>query len=204
MNEKLIISIVSVVFGIVLTLLIEYFRKQRRKTTLKKALLVELDDIKDRLELVCKSYERGIQIFALNGIEPVIPLPVDNFIFEEHYAETALYLRASQRKSYQLIHGYVKSVNDGIERGSNLLLSVKENNDSSLKVWGDHISTQYQNAALTYWHVNYHLKNSEFPFLEDEGDDVHSAMIGAMNSARKHVDNLINDSRKNLKREEFK
>jgi hypothetical protein len=58
-------------------------------------------------------------------------------------------------------------------------------------------------AALASWHVNYHLANSDLPFLDEAGLDVHQAMLDQIKSSKEHVEKLIADARDNLRRDMF-
>jgi hypothetical protein len=138
MDNKIIISLVSLAVGWRLSQLTDFVKYRRQIARQKRHLLLNLriEDIKVRLQEVCLSDERSIQIYALNGIEPSIVLPLNHFIFNKHYADTSIHLRASQRKSYELIHGYVEAINSSTRRIEELLhVATKNPSDKNTKKW---------------------------------------------------------------------
>lgn len=200
MYEKLFF----VVLGAVLGKLIDVHLQRRNIDRLQQALLEELEDLKERLTLICRSYERAIQIFALGGVSPDLPLKLANPIYLKHYPEVALRFGASQRKSLSLIHSYVDGVNSGIERLESALSSAIENiSDVSIERWGGLLKAQYKNAATAYWHVAYHLTNRNLPILGEEGSEEHAAYIHNLRSMNDHIEKIIVGAREKLTRESF-
>ncbi|EMV9367298.1 hypothetical protein AADU81_001060 [Vibrio alginolyticus] len=197
-------KIVYIILGAAIGKIFDCYIQRRKVSSLKKAILEELEDIKYRLLLICRAYERNIQIYALNGIDSGIPLKLSNPIFKKHYSDIAIKLGSSQRKSLSLIDSCVESVNSGINQIEELHAYTVENlSDEAMKRWGNLLKAQYINAATAYWHVNYHLSNKELPFLEIEDSEEHKAYLSQRKSSEAHVEKLINRARESLKRDDF-
>lgn len=197
-------KITYIILGAAIGKLFDLYIQRRKISSFQAAILEELEDIKYRLLLICRSYERSIQIYALNGINPGVPLKLSNPLFKKHYSDIAIKLGASQRKSLSLIDSCVESVNSGIDRIEETQSYTVENlSDEKMKGWGNLLKAQYINAATAYWHVNYHLSNKELPFLDIEDSEEHKAYLSQLNSSKEHVEKLINEARENLKRDDF-
>jgi hypothetical protein len=201
MYEKILLVVVGAILG----KLLDLFLKKRRVNQLEVALMEELEDIKERLMLIRNSYERTLKIYALKGIDPHVPLQLSNPIFNKYYVDVALKLGASQRKSLSLIHSYVDAVNNGIKMVivEQQSFTVENISKDTLDNWGTLVKSQYQNADLAYWHVNYHLSNKELPFLRGAGSEESDAMLAQRESTKKHIEQLIDDARKTLNRDDF-
>lgn len=207
MSEKIILLIAGAALslaGAIVAKLFDLYLQHRKVFQLEQALLEELQDIKERLFLICRSYERALQIYALDGVTPEVPLRLANPIFSKHYPDVTLKLGASQRISFALIHSYVDAINDGID-----LMADREIRPSGqltrkrLNAWGNFVKAQYTNAAMAYWHVNYHLSNRELPLLGGEGTPEHTAMLASRKKSVEHIDKLIAATRQNLTRDDF-
>lgn len=194
-----------VILGAALGKIIDVYLQRRKIAHLQTAIVEELEDTKDRLLLVCRAYERAVQIFALGGFSADIPLKLSNPIFKKHYSDIAIKLGASQRKSFSLIDSYIDAINSGIEKLEEAHPGTSENlSEEILNRWGELLKGQYRNAATAYWHVNYHLTNKEFPHLGEEGSDIHKAYIAQLKSSDEHLQKLIEGARDNLSRVNFK
>lgn len=192
LSESLLLLIIGALLGKVLDILIQ----KHRISSYEKALLEELEDIKQRLLWVCRSYESSIQLYVQGGVDHSLPLKLSNPIFKKHYSEVAIRLRASQRKSFSLIDAYIDSINIGInDLHARRNKVTKENVSELLEDWGSSLKAQYINASSAYWHVNYHLKNSQFPLLGEEENDVHLAYLEQIQSSENKVQEIINAAR---------
>jgi len=197
-------KITYIVLGAAIGKLFDLYIQRRKVTSFQTAIIEELEDIKYRLLLICRSYERSIQVYALSGIDSGIPLKLSNPLFKKHYSDIAIKLGASQRKSLSLIDSCIESVNSGIDRVEGAYIYTVENlSDERMEKWGALLKAQYINAATAYWHVNYHLSNKELPFLEIEDSEEHKAYLSQLKSSEDHVEKLINGARENLKRDDF-
>ncbi len=197
-------KIAYIIFGVVIGKLLDLYIQRRKVSIFKATILEELEEIKYRLLLICRSYERSIQIYALNGIDSDVPLKLSNPIFRKHYSDIAIKLGASQRQSLSLIDSCVESVNSGIDKIEDAQSRTVDNlSDDALKRWGNLLKAQYINAATAYWHVNYHLSNKDLPFLDIEDSEEHRAYLSQLKSSEEHVEKLIEGARENLKRDNF-
>lgn len=197
-------KITYIILGVAIGKLFDFYIQRRKVSSLEVAILEELEDIKYRLLLICRSYERSIQIYALNGIDSGVPLKLSNPIFKKHYSDIAIKLGSAQRKSLSLIDSCVESVNLGINRIEELHSNTVVNlSDEAIERWGDLLKAQYINAATAYWHVNYHLSNQELPFLDIEDSEEHKAYLSQRKSSEEHVEKLIKRARESLNRDDF-
>ena len=193
-----------VILGAVLGKVIDVYLQRRKIFHLQAAILEELEDTKDRLSLICRAYERAVQIFALGGFSADIPLKLSNPIFKKYYSDIAIKIGASQRQSLSLINSYVDAINNGIDKVDKAHPGTSENlSEEMLNRWGELLKGQYRNAATAYWHVNYHLSNKELPHLGEEDSDVHKSYIAQLDSSNEHLKKLIEGARDNLSRDGF-
>lgn len=197
-------KITYIVIGVAIKYVFDLWQSRRTIEKLKAALIEELEDIKHRLREINFSYARALQIFALNGIEPTAQIHLSNKIYEKHYVDVALSLGASQRRSFSLVHGYVDSVNRGIDLTEERLKNIRlGENEEDLKEWGDLIKAQYMNTVVAYWHVAYHLANKDMPYLGEEGSEAHAMLMSEIKNKKKHMKKIMEDARSNLTREGF-
>ena len=136
-------KITFIILGAAIGKLFDLYIQRRKVSSFQAAILEELEDIKYRLLLICRSYERSIQIYALNGIDQGVPLKLSNPLFKKHYSDIAIKLGASQRKSLSLIDSCVESVNSGIDRVEEAQSYTIENlSDGGMKSWGNLLKAQ--------------------------------------------------------------
>jgi sRNA-binding regulator protein Hfq len=197
-------KIALIVIGIGIARVFDSLLKRRNIKQLERALVEELEDIHDRLSNIRRSYERSIQIYALNGIEMSAQLPIPHKIYDKYFVDIALKLGASQRKSFSLIHGYVEAINSGIRRVEEKCISATVDKcQSNLHEWGNLIKTQHHNTTIACWHLTLHLNNKGMPYLGEPGSEAHTAMLREIKNNNKHIDELIEDARKNLTKDQF-
>ena len=151
---------------------------------MENALLEELEDIKERSQLIAIAFERCIQIFALGGISNDIPMKLSNPMFKKYYSDISPKLGSSQRKSFELIDAYLDTVNSGIDTlRENHLVTPEKLQPATLNNWGELLKGQYSNVATAFWHVKYHLANKDHPFLDMEDSNVHESYINQLKSS---------------------
>ena len=178
LNVKIIVGLVSVIVGLILGQIISGIKGFILRNKIKKALLTELMDIRVELGRVEQSFLRSLQLVALKCTEGSVPQKLSNYIFTENYKNIALHLNQEQRISYQMIHGYVSTVNADIEMLEKLILDVEREvileeqpaKASYLKTYSMKIQHAYMNACVTHWHIDHHLKNKKAPVLKEEGE----------------------------------
>lgn len=201
--EKIFYIVIGAIAGVFLKWCLDIYIEKLKWSNYNDAILEELHDVKDRLHLICMSYERNLKMFTLNGLSNEIPLKVSNPLFKKHYTEIAIKLRASQRKSFSLIDAYIDGINSQIQSLSELRNSIPNRPKAKdFKEWGDMLKVGYCNAATTYWHVNYHLVNKDFPFLEVDSEE-HKAYQNQLNSSKEYLENLIETARASLTIDSF-
>ncbi|MDX5364248.1 MAG: hypothetical protein LPJ91_08860 [Pseudazoarcus pumilus] len=205
MYENLFYGALGAAAGAVLKTALDVFVQGRRVAALKQALLEELLDLKERLRLVIYSYKRSLQIYALNGVSNDLPLKLTNPVYKRYYPEVALKFGASQRQSFSIIDSCVDGVNAGIDRVEAVLAGIVESrSEQDVEKWGDILKAQYKNAALAYWHVDFHLLNQEIPFLGEAGSEAHNSYLLMIKDVESDIEKLVQGARENLSREMFK
>lgn len=178
LSVKIIVGLVSVIVGLILGQIISGIKGVILRYKIKKALISELMDIRIELGRVEQSFLRSLQLVALKCTEGSVPQKLSNFIFMENYKSIALYLNQKQRISYQMIHGYVATVNADIEKLEKIISDVEREiifeeqpaKSSFLNSYNMKIQQAYMNACVTHWHIDHHLKNKKDPALKEEGE----------------------------------
>ena len=176
MEEKVVISLISVVLGWLLAQGTDFVKDWWAARKLKAGLLVELQDIQDQLQRVVMIHGRQLQIFALKGMEPSAALPVHNMFFKQYFKDAFSHLNREQRISYQLIHAALESLNKKNEELAkffeesykDLKLSPDDKRTLCLTIelWGDRVITLYKTAMDLRWHIAYHLDNPNSPAFD--------------------------------------
>jgi len=85
MEEKIVISLISVVVGWLLAQGTAFAKDYLATWKLKKGLSQELVDVKEQMQRVIMLYARQLQVFAHKGIEPATPIPVYSLFFKQYY-----------------------------------------------------------------------------------------------------------------------
>lgn len=182
LKVKIIVGLVSVIVGLLLGQIISGVKGLILRKKIEKALLTELMDIRVELGIVEKSFLRSLQLVALKCTEGAVPQKISNFIFTENYKNIALHLNQEQRISYQMIHGYVTTINSDIEKleqiisdiDRQVILEEKVAKDNHLDTYSMKIQHAYRNACVTHWHIDHHLKNNKKPTLREDGEQYDS------------------------------
>lgn len=178
MDEKVFLSLVSVVVGWVLaqgtTLVKEWMGGCRHR----RGLVTELGDIAEELRRMVMIYRKHLQMYAVGAMDASIPMPMSNLYFRQYYKDAIHRLNRAQRMSYQLIHNWVSSLNaqneefgassDKLYRG--LQGAGLDSVRKTIDAWGESIKPIYENARYLQWHIDYHLKHPRKPELEHGGD----------------------------------
>jgi hypothetical protein len=203
LNVKIIVGLVSVIVGLFLGQIISGIKGVILRRKIKKALLTELMDIRIELGRVEQSFLRSLQLVALKCTEGSIPQKLSNFIFTENYKNIALHLNQEQRISYQMIHGYVATVNADIEKLEKLISDVEHAvileeqpaKTSYFKTYSMKIQQAYMNACVTHWHIDHHLKNKKYPVLKEEGEQ-YEAYEKLQDDINEYIKNTIKKAEK--------
>lgn len=169
LDEKVVIALVSVGVGWLLAQGTVLATGLWTGWKLKRALLHELEDIKDQMHRVEMMYARKLQIYALEGIEPSASIPIHNIFFKQYYKDVFSRLNRNQRLSYQLIHATLDTLNKQNEDFAKLIDEIYRNLKGStdkaaferaVNLWGDKVIVLYKTAMDVLWHIEYHLRNS--------------------------------------------
>ncbi|MEO0014935.1 MAG: hypothetical protein RLZZ535_3324 [Cyanobacteriota bacterium] len=210
MEEKVVISLISVTMGWLLAQGTAFFKDWWAAQKLKAELLTELEDIQDQLQRVLMIHGRQLQIFALKGMEPTAALPVQNMFFKQYFKDAFSHLNRSQRISYQLIHTNLENLN---KKNQDLANFAQESYDeikiephgqktlSIIELWGDRVIALYKTARDVLWHIEYHLCNPESPSFDLMGP-MHERYVKFESELEQEV-KIIIEKAKMLKPEDF-
>ena len=210
MEEKVVISLISVAVGWLLAQGTAFFKDWWAARKLRTGLLTELEDIQDQLQRVVMIHSRQLQIFALKGMEPTAALPVQNMFFKQYFKETFSHLNRSQRISYQLIHANLENLNKKNEDLAKFAeesykdLKTKPDEQKTLSIieaWGDRVIALYKTAMDVRWHIAYHLRNPKSPAFDLMGP-MHESYVKFEQELDQEV-KLIIEKAKGLKKEDF-
>lgn len=210
MDEKVVISLVSVFVGTALTFLMTMGRELWAGRKLKQGLLTELGDLQIQLERTMVITKRQLQIHANSGIDVTgFALPLSNLFFKTYFKDVFGKLNANQRTSYQLIHGSVDARNRDSESLQHLAEKLREEfvsapetlTEAKLKRWEEDLVGFYKGVMVLRWHIAYHQKYPEAPnySLMSETHETYLVFIKELDES---VDKLL-ESAKALGREGF-
>lgn len=172
MDEKVVLSLVSVGFGWFIAQATSYVKVWWLAKNLRSGLLMELEDIQDQLQRVVLIHTRHLQIFGLKGAEATTSLPVSNMFFKQYFKDAFPYLNREQRISYQLIHSSLDELNEKSMKLGKFVedkfpgSKTSSNDDETLKLvlsWGDKVTMIYKSTMILRWHIAYHLENRDRP-----------------------------------------
>ncbi len=210
-DNKVIIALIAVVIGWALGQGTALARELYRSWRLKRALLEELEDLREQLERVAMGYRRQLQMYALNGIEPVTPNVLSNLFFKQYYKDVFYGLNRQQRLSFQLVHGTIDSLNDGNKALSDFLRAtleelddLKKNQDEfegKIEDWGNRVKGLYYTARNAMFYIDFHLTNRKRPTLDFRGP-MHKSYLRFNEEVKQEIENVIVDATK-LNREDF-
>jgi hypothetical protein len=211
LDNKVLIALIAVIIGWALgqgtVLAREFYRSWR----LKRALLEELEDLREQLERVVMSYRRQLQMYALNGIEPATPITLPNLFFKQYYKDVFYDLNRQQRLSFQLIHGTIDSLNEGNKELSNFIRAtleklneLKKNQgelEGRIEDWGNRVKGLYFTARDAMFYIDCHLRNRKRPTLDFRGP-MHKSYLRFNEEVKQEIENVVADGR-NVNREDF-
>lgn len=210
MEEKVVISLISVAVGWLLAQGTAFAKDWWTARKLRAGLLTELQDIQDQLQRVVLLHSRQLQISALKGMEPSAALPVQNMFFKQYFKEAFSHLNREQRISYQLIHASLESLNKGNEELAEfaedtykeLRMSPDEKRTlSRIEVWGDRVIALYKTTMDVRWHIAYHLRNPKSPTFDIMGP-IHESYVRFQQELDQEVKDIMEKAKK-LTKEDF-
>lgn len=149
-------------------------RLQARKVA--RALVQELEDIRQQLQGVMGTYQRLLALHAHGRLEPTHPRPVSNFIFASHYKDAVLKLNQAQRIQLQTIHNFVSEVNVNSEDLKKIVLELADRQAAGEAVQladiGRYTEMIKQHMHILFdamWHVLHYLGNQKNPSITPGG-----------------------------------
>jgi len=210
MEEKVVISLISVAVGWLLAQGTALFKDWWAALNLRTGLLAELEDIQDQLQRVVLIHNRQLQISALKGMEPTAVLPVHNLFFRQYFKEAFSHLNRSQRISYQLIHASLENLNkknDDLakfaEESYRALRTAPDDKKTPAIVeeWGERVIALYKTAMSVRWHIVFHLRYPKAPTFDLMGP-VHESFLKFEHDLDQEVKGIIAKA-KTAKKEDF-
>ncbi len=210
-DNKVFISLISVAAGWVLAQGTALTRDFYIAWKLKRALLKELEDIREQLERVAVAYLRNLQFYALRGIENSVPNGVPNLFFKQYYKEVFYRLNREQRLSYQLIHGTIDRLN--ADSDDHLKFSKataeklrhsedQEEFDRAVDLSGDRVMALYSSARDAIFYIDFHLRNQRCPKWEFHGP-MHKSYLQFVEKVRQEMNDVIEAAKGKIKREDL-
>ncbi|MFM0231080.1 hypothetical protein [Paraburkholderia sediminicola] len=209
MEEKVVISLISVAAGWFLSQGTAFFKDLWEAKKMRAGLLTELEDIENQLQRVAMIHTRQLQIFALKGMEPTAALPVQNMFFKQYFKEAFSHLNRSQRVSYQLIHSSLDNLNkmqEGLakfaeESYNEIKTEPDQKTQRMIEMWGDRVIALYKTTMDVRWHIDYHLRNPKCPTFDLMGR-MHESYVKFEHELDQEV-RLIIERAKTFKKEDF-
>jgi hypothetical protein len=210
MEEKVLISLVSVGVGWALGRGTDVVKDFYQSWKLKKSLLEELADIHEQLLRVQLSYARQLQIYANQGLDAGFPIPIPNLFFKEFYKDVFARLNREQRLSYQLIHGLIDTLNNENSKFVDLTKKLVEEFRHEgvegkfavdIQIWGDRLQALYLMTAECIWHIARHLDSPRRPTMDLMGP-MHEKFAQHEAKTRKEMEQII-EAAKTIPRKDF-
>lgn len=203
------LSLAGVVVGWVLAQLTAGIKEFYVRWKTKRALLEELTELDDESLRLWLAWGRSLQIIGAGGIDSAVPLPLYHHIFMNHYKDGALAMNKYQRRSMQMIHAYVDSINSEIAKVRLLVDSLHDQSrteetlsESDLEKYRNKVKNGLYSAAVLQWHIRHHIENQRFPELDPHGPG-HQNFLKYMETIRTQIDKT-ETSGETIDREQFK
>jgi hypothetical protein len=155
--EKMLPVLGGVVVGALLTAFIASYKDWRKRHRLIRALYVELND-ESRWLLRSKLFvERMIRECACNHMPDGVPVAAPTHIYDQHIAELAFYLTASERISFNAIHSFLAQVRKQHEELAEIRVKFSPGDVPSFNRYVQLLHASYSNLCLLVCYVVYHL-----------------------------------------------
>ena len=203
-NEKLIIALISAVVALFIGQIVSYIKHRINKRRTKIALFSELQDIESSIESAIAITRRKLEMNIRMIHSGTMPLQVGSYIFDNYYKEVVSELNSSQRRSYQLIHHYIKEINATINHLNEKITETSERhflNPGSIdakhkRLWFDRLASFYEVLCITQWHISHHKQNEENPELLYEGP-IFDKYVAFQQDIKLTIKELIEEAEKN-------
>ncbi|UJQ27772.1 hypothetical protein [Lysobacter gummosus] len=195
---KVLIALASIALGWLLAQGTELVKSKFKARRIKKALLTELTDLRVHLERTRLSCMRGLQVFAIMGIQPAVTVKLSHRVFESQYVNAFVELTHAQRNSYELTHSMIDSVNSSIDGLIDFLEGVDmadlppaKRDKAQLEKWGRLLKAHYLTIRSAQWHVEFHLANRRNPDLGLIDSPAHKLFVESDEQFREEIVRII-------------
>lgn len=167
---KILIAILSIALGWLLAQGTELIKTFLRERKIKKALFIELTDIRDDIGNLKTYYFNLLAEYGCGRVAGGKPVPLSNRIFKNHFDEIAIKLNQTQRRAYEIVHAFIDTINAETDVTRELKDEyVNQPNQLNLDYWGTQIINQFVNCELLIFNIDQILKSPKNPVLH--GDD---------------------------------
>jgi hypothetical protein len=209
-DEKVLLSLISVVVGWFLAQGTAFIRDWWTVRKIKGGLKQELLDLKMQLVAIAMLYARHLQIYSHGGLDPNHHLPISNAFFKQYYKDVMVNLNSDQRRSYQLIHASIDTLNSEgagfIDYTKGLLDELALETDTQsfrrkLNRWASRADAMFKNVRDAQWYIEYHLKNPRKPGLE-VGSAGHESYLKFLEEVNAETKQIVAEA-KGLKKEDL-
>lgn len=207
---KVVIGLVSAFSGWILAQLTSGLKTFLNRRKVKKLLLEELLDLKEEIGRLLHFYARQLEMHGAKCISSETSIELTNPIYQNYYKEALLALNQKQRISFQMIHGLVDNVNQGINEFRELTSEaqsyyIKNGYDEEIskfgEAWGNLAKVEFGSCAALQWQINFHLRFPNGPDLSPYTKE-HESYLKFLDGIRSKVQEYI-DNGKTIDREKF-
>ena len=170
--ENSMFAVIGVLLGWFLVQGADLIKNWWNNKRIRKALLTELEDLQQQLEMLEQFYVQELQLVVHETVYPELPIRLANPIYIKHYTDVFLKLNYEQRNSYQTIHGLIERMNATMDLETKLVdqsrqwMSDKEYS-SILKILDGIKRIQFVAIHELKWRIHYHINNKNHPVLGD-------------------------------------
>ena len=158
MSAELILPLVGVILGWILGEGTHWLREVFRRRRLRKALLVELEDLGSWLDRARRENETALRATANLKLPASLSLAIPTHVYDKYFAEISPWLSRSERFSYASIFGLVREINGRYAQAGEWISESTEDNFRIREVHRALVSA-YENTETARWQVQYHLRN---------------------------------------------
>lgn len=171
---------------------------------LRKALISELLSLHASLENLHLLYARDLQVFMVGEVERGVPVKLSHAVYENHYKDICYKLNQEQRRSYELIHEHINSLNNRIDDQQKAIDHYIDNpSKEAAEKWAGIVEAQYANVRITHFHVTRHLNNPSGPDLSVASDS-HNEYLNYLREINKDIQTILENAKKLTREQLFK
>lgn len=171
---RIVIGLVSAFVGWMLAQITSLITAYVKRHRIKRLLIEELKDLDVESDRLLSFYKRQLQLHGAGGIGHHGTQGLANFVFKNYYKDALLGLNQHQRISFQMIHGFVDTVNSGATEFGEITKKIQSEHLQAAKAfdfgkaskqWAEHIKAQHAMCSTLKWMVRFHLNNRKAPDL---------------------------------------